>query len=208
MNGVERLIFSKNNMTEDQDIIDDPSLPNENLGLWIIIGVITLATASAIWMVPDDGIGVDVVEEAQIEPITRLPASADTSAEAPGSRARAIIEQLRANANIGQAAYDAAVKQRDEGQLTDAYLLYFFAARKGHAAAALELGSQADPAYYNSKTSGLDGPDIVQAHKWYQLAMSSGNSEAEARLIKLHDYAALQASRGDAEAERLLLQWK
>jgi TPR repeat protein len=160
-------------------------------------------------MVPDDGIGVEQTENAQIEPITRLPAPAtDDAAETPGSRARAFIKQLRANVDVGQTAYDEAVKQRAEGQLTDAYLLYFFAARQGHAAAALELGSQADPAHYSSETSSLDGPDIVQAHKWYQQAMRSGSSEAETRLIKLHDYAALQAGRGDAEAERLLLQWK
>jgi TPR repeat protein len=201
-------MYSEDNMIEDQDIIEDPPLPNENLGLWIIIGAIALATAVAIWMVPDDGIGVEQAEDVQIEPITRLPTPTDDATEPPGSRARAFIKQLRANTDIGQAAYDEAVKQSAEGQLTDAYLLYFFAARQGHAAAALELGSQADPAHFNSETSSLDGPDIVQAHKWYQRAMKSGSSEAETRLIKLHDYTALQAGRGDAEAERLLLQWK
>jgi TPR repeat protein len=201
-------MYSENNMIEDQDTIEDPPLPNQNLGLWIIIGAIAIATAAAIWMVPDDGIGVEQAEEAQIEPITRIPATANAAAESPGTHARAFIQQLRSNADVGQAAYDEAVQQHAGGQLTDAYLLYFFAARQGHAAAALELGSQADPAHYSSESSSLDGPDIVQAHKWYQLAIKSGSSEAETRLIKLHDYAALQASRGDAEAERLLLQWK
>ncbi len=213
MNGVDRPLFSEENMIEDQDSSDKPSILSENSGLWMLIGAVILATAGAIYMVPDDAVEAGAQQE-QIEPIARVPATSTTEevendpTDTPGSRARNIIKALNSGGNIAQAAYDAAVKQRDAGRLTDAYLLYFFAARNGHAEAALELGSQADPAHFNSETSNLDGPDIVQAYKWYHQAMKAGNGEAESRLARLHDHVILQASRGDAGAERLLLQWK
>ncbi len=204
INGGDELLHDNGDLVEDRNIFRQQTAMSNNRGLWALIIIIVIITAGAISMVPDDEVAV---ENEQIEPITRLPSTAST-AETPGESARSMIKKLRSSRDGSQAAYDAAQKEHANGQLTDAYLLYFFAARQGSAAAALELGSQADPTYYNEKTSSLDGPDMAQAYKWYRLAMSAGNSEAESRLTKLHDHIALQASRGDTEAERLLLQWK
>ena len=52
---------------------------------------------------------------------------------------------------------------QQDAQLADAHLLYFFAAREGHAPSALRLGSGFDPLYFVATESLMDGPDPVQA---------------------------------------------
>ena len=85
--------------------------------------------------------------------------------------------------------------------MADAYLLYFFAAREGHAASALALGTQADPAQYNPQDSVFDAPDIIQAHKWYQAAAQNGNAQGRERLADLliSEHLALEVLADHAE---------
>jgi TPR repeat protein len=127
-----------------------------------------------------------------------------------GDRAREIVTRLRAvNAEPDpDEVFGHAERLQSDSQLDDAYLLYRFAARKGHAQAALVLGSQADPAFYTSKTSILPMPDLEQAYKWYRVAAAAGNEEAETRLQSLRERVEQSAADGNEPARRLMLQWR
>jgi TPR repeat protein len=104
-------------------------------------------------------------------------------------------------------AYERAREFQQSGQLADAQVLYFYAARGGHAGAEFELATMNDPNHHASETSLLAKPDAFQAYKWYSAARDHGSNQAQARLDALHDWALQAASAGDSEAERLLLQW-
>lgn len=129
-----------------------------------------------------------------------------------GDAARETIAKLREAAADGQVDYDAAFEEaeahRREGRLADAQLLYFFAARNGHARAAFELGTMNDPLHHDPSTSLLAEPDAFQAYRWYSQALDGGVREAADRLDALKRWANEQAAGGNAEAERLLLQWE
>jgi hypothetical protein len=121
--------------------------------------------------------------------------------------ARTMIAELREESgNTGQKAFAAAEKQRSMGNTADAYLLYFFAAKQGHAEAAYILGTQSDPTYFTSVNSALDAPDLGQAIKWYQVAIDAGNKDARKNLKELAKRVKKQADAGSSEAQRLLLQ--
>ena len=104
-------------------------------------------------------------------------------------------------------AYTRAQEYREQGQLADAQLLYFYAARGGYADAEFALAEMNDPNHHASATSLLAEPDAYQAYKWYSQAVEHGSREAQARLEKLHEWATQAAAQGNSEAERLLLQW-
>lgn len=104
-------------------------------------------------------------------------------------------------------AYTRAQEYRKQGQLADAQLLYFYAARGGHADAEFALAEMNDPNHHAAATSLLAEPDAYQAYKWYSAALEHGAGEAKARLEMLHQWATQAAAKGNAEAERLLLQW-
>ena len=127
-----------------------------------------------------------------------------------GDRARAVIARLRAEnaAPDPDEVFAQAEQLQRESQLDDAYLLYRFAARQGHAQAALVLGSQADPAFYTSEISILPKPDLEQAHKWYRVAAAAGNEEAVTRLQRLRERVEQSAAEGNGPASRLMLQWQ
>jgi TPR repeat protein len=134
----------------------------------------------------------------------------DSATAGGGDRARAVIAQLRAEneePDPGE-VFAQAEQLQSESQLDDAYLLYRFAARQGHAQAALVLGSQADPAFYTSETSILPEPDLQQAYKWYQVAAAAGNEEAVVRLESLRERVEQSAADGNGPARRLMLQWQ
>ncbi|MCP4126910.1 MAG: hypothetical protein GY753_07600 [Gammaproteobacteria bacterium] len=121
--------------------------------------------------------------------------------------ARSVIARLKQEGgNAAQKAFDAAEKQRTVGNNADAYLLYFYAARQGHGAAANILGTQSDPTFFTSINSALDAPDQGQAIKWYQMAIDAGNKEAKQHLAGLAKRIQQQAESGSSEAQRLLLQ--
>ena len=150
---------------------------------------------------------------AKPEPVAPKPApqTADTKVETtPGSRARAIIAEFR-NQEEAVDLYEiftSAEQLKEEGMLTDAHLLYFYAARKGHGSSALALAKMHDPDYHSQQTSIMEKPDLIQAYKWYLQAADSGNVMAKAHLNDLRTRVELAASKGDAAAERLLLQWR
>jgi hypothetical protein len=178
-------------------------------GTKVLMALVAIVTLLAVWLVPSDK------EEAppalpELATSPQAGQGEDTAIVRSGDKARAIIAQLRAD--VGEPdpgeVFAQAVQSQSESQLDDAYLLYRFAARQGHAQAALVLGSQADPAFYTSETSILPEPDPQQAYKWYQVAAAAGNEEALARLKSLREQVEQSAADGNGPARRLLLQWQ
>jgi TPR repeat protein len=104
-------------------------------------------------------------------------------------------------------AYERAREYQDQGRLADAQVLYFYAARGGHAGAEFELAEMNDPNHHDSTTSLLEEPDAYQAYKWYSAALEHGSANARERLDALREWATQAAAQGNSEAERLLLQW-
>ena len=133
------------------------------------------------------------------EPTT---ASGDTELDV-----RQLIAKLRKEGSgSDQKAFNEAEKRRSVGDNEDAYLLYFFAARRGHGESALRLGTMADPASFTTVSSILPAPDSAQAVKWYKKAIDAGNRDAKKKLEDLTRRIKKQAENGSSEAQRLLLQ--
>lgn len=128
---------------------------------------------------------------------------------ARGDLARAIIEELRGQGRVDlDQVYERAERFRAVGMLADAYLLYFFAARQGHAQSALALGRMYDPKTFSREASILEQPDPVQAHKWYQVAARAGDAAAKRHLADLRGRVERTAGQGDEESRRLMMQWR
>jgi TPR repeat protein len=128
----------------------------------------------------------------------------------PGEAARALIASVRqGEENLTlQQQYEKASEFQHKGMMTDAYLLYFYAARKGDGPSAFELASMHDPAYFKTGNDLLDAADPVQAYKWYTIAAEHQVEEARTRLSALRDSIEAAAAEGDLSAQRLLLNWK
>lgn len=137
-------------------------------------------------------------------------ASGEDAAPRSGDRARAFIKQLRADGQPSEAdrVFEEAERMQADGMVDDAYLLYHFAARNGHAEAALLLATQADPAYHSTDSSYLPAAEPEQAYKWYRVAADAGSEEAAARLQALRNRVEQAAADGDEQAQRLMLQWR
>ncbi|MBL4762467.1 MAG: hypothetical protein JKY93_07205 [Gammaproteobacteria bacterium] len=125
----------------------------------------------------------------------------------PGDDARAMINQTRRKGrpyDLGvlfvKANDFAAVKKQ-----ADAHILYFFTAKEGYTASATVLGAMFDPNQYSETSSLMDSPDPEQAAKWYQQAMTDGDSQAKQRLAALKKWAQVNANEGNSQAERVLL---
>lgn len=125
-----------------------------------------------------------------------------------GQEAREFIAMAKQSGASLDTLFNRAQELTQAGKLVDAHLLYFQAARQGHAGASMVLAKQADPATYSTGSSVLNEPDITQARKWYLAAANAGDDTAEDLLEKLQQYVQAQAAAGDPEASRLLLQWK
>lgn len=196
---------------------NESGIPPRAKALMVLIAVVTLV---AIWLVPGEDSEVppalpEMASPPQAEQTVPLPLppvgeAEDTAGQREGDRARAIVSELRAeNSEPGSdEAFARAEQLQKESQLSDAYLLYRFAARQGHAQAALVLGTQADPAFYTAETSVLPGPDPQQAYKWYRAAAAAGNEEAVDRLQQLREHVEQSAADGSAAARHLMLQWQ
>ncbi len=137
-----------------------------------------------------------------------MPAGAE--ADRPGEAARALIAAMRApNAEEDlDTVFRKAGESLKLGRIADAHLLYFFAARRGHAPAAFVLAEIYDPVRFDRDRSLLGRPDPVQALKWYRVAAAEGDGEAQARLKSLESWVDAKARAGDAEALRLRLSWR
>lgn len=152
--------------------------------------------------VPAPGRPIETVEPAQ-------------SGEERGDTAREIIDQLQADRLQADAeapdyaeAHTRAQEFKAAGQLPDAQLLYFFAARGGYAPAAFDLGAFNDPNQQSAATGLVTEPDPFQAYRWYTAARDAGHEEASERLEALRAWAESASQSGDSAAERLLLQWE
>ncbi|MBT3012400.1 MAG: hypothetical protein KUF77_07140 [Candidatus Thiodiazotropha sp. (ex Lucina aurantia)] len=129
---------------------------------------------------------------------------------AEGGSARALISSLRSGETAlnPEQILSQATAYQNEGKLTDAYLLLFYAAREGDATAAFTLASMHDPNHFAEGNSLLEIPDAYQAHKWYSAAADKGLVKANERLNRLRKTTEEQAKKGDLAAKRLLLNWQ
>lgn len=184
----------------------------------LVIGIVTAAVVilAAIWLFTGTGDDPEPIPEPGGRELDTV-APAETAAER-GDSARELIEELQSGegeVDYGR-AYERAQAFREEGRAADAQLLYFFAARGGHADAAFALAQLYDPtresnqnASGDPQAAGLAGePDAFQAYRWYDAAAEAGHPQAGERLSELRNWAEQAAAAGDAEAERLLLQWE
>jgi TPR repeat protein len=180
--------------------------------LMIAIAVITLLV---VWLLPGN-------EESEPQPLPELPGSQQAEMDLPepggesgaiirdGDMARSFIAGLREGheEHDPDTVFVEAERLQGEGFLVDAHLLYRFAARHGHGPAAMELGTQSDPAYFDATSPDTLKDNPEQAYKWYSMAAAAGIEEAVTRLQALHQNVEMSASAGDERAQRLLLLWK
>ena len=216
----------------DEPLVDTEladSEPRRRSGPWKLIVIVALLTLIGVWLVPENEPEVTpaVVDRPAAaapsllsdaskpaldgDPSVDLPATqAGAKTRPPGARARGLIAEVRAEGGAEDlgSLFAAAEEARAAGELTDAYLLYFYAARKGDAASALALGTQADPATRDPASSVFESADLTQAHKWYQMAAQSGDAAAPARLADLRTRVEQLANSGDVEAQRISLLWQ
>jgi len=177
--------------------------------LLVIIAVVALLSIilAIVWLKPEPE------PQPVPAPATGRPLETVEPAESPAERgdsARDIIGVLEADVDgVDYAeAYRRAEEFRSNDRMADAQLLYFYAARGGHAPAAFALATFYDPNHHSPDSSFMDEPDPFQAYKWYSEAQEAGNENAAARLDELRAWAEQAAAAGSADAERLLLQWE
>jgi TPR repeat protein len=129
---------------------------------------------------------------------------------ADGEAARGIITALRSGNDKRPLSEinRLAEEYERQGQVTDAYLLWFYAARQGDGQAAFALASLHDPNRFEPGNSLLTGADATQAFKWYSVAAQQSIPHANERLRELRAFLQAQADTGDMAARRLLLNWQ
>jgi TPR repeat protein len=199
------------------------SEPERRGGPWKLILLVVVVTLIGVWLVPGDPEPEESAADTGEPPslldlpataaggAPKLPAALEKPAidERPGAHARSLIARMRASGELElDAIFSAAERAQQDGELADAYLLYFFAAREGFAPAAMALATQADPASRDAGSSVFDAADLTQAHKWYQLAADQGDAEARKRLADLRARVEQMAAAGDTQAQRTALQWQ
>ena len=149
----------------------------------------------------------DILETAVVEP----PAEpAETQPKAEGESAREIIAAQRSGSDSRPLSEldQLASQYQQQGRTTDAYLLWFYAARQGDGQAAFSLASQHDPNHFEPGNDLLSEADATQAYKWYSAAAAQAVPQARERLEALRLSLQKQAKAGDLSARRLLLNWK
>nr|VFJ58716.1 MAG: hypothetical protein BECKDK2373C_GA0170839_106716 [Candidatus Kentron sp. DK] len=127
-----------------------------------------------------------------------------------GDKAREFIKTLRGREGEIDldGIFERAEQFKDEEMLVDAHLMYFFAAKQGHAESALILGSMYDPDHTLEIPNVVEDPSWTQAYKWYVKAADGGNEAARERLKYLRKEVERAAAKGNSEATRLILQWR
>jgi len=208
----------------DKPLVDNElaeSEPQRRSGPWKLIIAVVVLTLIGVWLVPGESPQDDEGRATAPAPslLGEVPDTATPEAEPsappgviderPGARARTQIAKLRAAGNISYADVFVAARQAQaDGDLADAYLLYFFAARAGHGDSALALANQADPATRDPQNSVYEGADLTQAYKWYRVAAGSGDAVAGRQLAELRGRVEQLAADGDPEAQRISLLWQ
>lgn len=196
----------------------------DNNGTWnprrtrVLMVLVVIITAIAIWLVPDSEEQAPTASLPSLPPVPETtedlalppPSGGIATVTNGGDGARAYLYELRAGGAQPDAdtVFTEAERLQGEGKLEDAYLLYRFAARHGQPQAALNLGTQADPAFHTTTISYLPEPETGQAYKWYSAAAEAGNEEAPQRLLALRKRVQQDAANGNEQAQRLLLQWQ
>lgn len=132
------------------------------------------------------------------------------NAEVPGNTARAYIASLENDAKPVDldSMYKYAGDLSKQNKPDDVYLLYFYAANRGHGNSAFRLAQMADPATFNKSSTVLTEPSVVEANKWYLQAVKAGHPKAEYYLTNLLSQLIKKADSGDVEAQRILLYFK
>ena len=148
--------------------------------------------------------------QSRLASLTQAVAPKTANSLNPGDQARDLIRAVKGGEQdlSMEQLFDEAGKFEKAGLGTDAYLLYFYAARQGHGPSAFELAEMNDPAYFRGANDLLEKPDPMQAYKWYSIASASHVTQADERLSKLRTSVEAAASSGDSTAQRLLLNWK
>lgn len=190
-------------------------LRGEKLRIALVVGIIGLL-AWNIFFVDWDQPGVTKPGAVQVDAGTSSSKESGSSRDGGevadqggGDEARAIISEAR-QAGESPSSADLFAKADEfvqAGKKADAYLLHFFLVKQGHGPSAIILAEMADPSFYDPKKSFLDGPDFIQAHKWYVQALILGQEEAEKRLADLKLRVKAAAAGGDENARRLLVGW-
>ncbi len=195
--------------------------------LWLIISLVIAVTVIAVLLVPEAGnqvedipppvaspapapaTGGEVVEKQASVSVGKAEADRDVSAPRnDGDVARKYLADAAGKEAAPDAVFAQAQEFQSRGWLADAWLLYFKAAKDGHAGAAMVLAEQADPRFFRADETVLSRPDVVQAHKWYQQAQSNGSDLAGQRLQQLLADLKKSAQEGDEQAAVLLEKWK
>jgi TPR repeat protein len=149
-------------------------------------------------------------QEQKVVSLAAVVAPNLSSSLEPGEQARELIRSVKQGKQklSMEQLHQQARQLHSAGQDTDAYLLYFYAARQGHGPSAFELAQMNDPAYFSGAGDLLQAPDPTQAHKWYSIAAASQVAQAEHHLSELRANVEAAAAAGDPDAQRLLLNWK
>lgn len=183
----------------------------QQLSIWNVVAilVITLIIGIGLYILFEDQPGYESQrqkpQQAKLQPRADKPLQHDK----PGEAARAIIAQIKMgeiSSNLDN-VFTRAQEFSNAGQLEDAHLLLFYAARLGHISSARTLGGMYDPNYFDNSESIIDEPDLTQAYKWYKIAADSGDEMAADRLVKLKLAVKEAADKGSEEAKALLLKW-
>jgi TPR repeat protein len=158
---------------------------------------------------------IEAAQEQQAEAIPPetaavTPDKAAAQPHADGEAARALITAQRSGEDSRPLSEinRLAEKYQQQGSLTDAYLLWFFAARKGDGEAAFALANLHDPNHFKAGNSLLSEANANQAYKWYSAAARQSIPQAAERLQALRATLQTQADAGDMAASRLLLNWQ
>ena len=175
-----------------------------NIRMLAVLAAVVLVVIAALLLlrpepepIPEPGRPLEIVEPAR-------------TAEERGDTAREIIAELEADPNGPDyaAAHSRAQEFLAAERSADAQLLYFFAARGGHAPAAFDLATLNDPNHVGTAAGRVAAPDPFQAYRWYAAARDAGDERASERLEELRAWAETASRAGDGDAERLLLQWE
>jgi hypothetical protein len=161
-------------------------------------------------LVTEDTPPVATQDNGDPDPAVTPEVAAESKATKPGDEARATIADVRRQGGIKDfgALFAKAGELSKAGRMADAYLLYFYAAREGHAESAYVLGGWSDPNHFSRIENVFDDPNPLQALKWYRIAASDGNKDAQNRLRELQKWVEARARTGDIQAQQLLLSFR
>lgn len=227
---------SEPKLPDDLSDVEEISSGSGRLRVALEVAVAILILVGIYYLfAPEEELDLPALQEQEIDPIIRAqidaakegqsleeakatPSSPDSTAPeagtgsqpADGEAARQIIAALRNGDDshpLSEIDRQARAYQQ-QGRDTDAYLLWFYAARQGDGEAAFALASLHDPNHFEAGGSMLTEADATQAYKWYRVAERQSVPQAAERLQALRASLEAQAEAGDMSARRLLLNWQ